>query len=212
MLQWPDSVLGNNKFWSVKWPNDLHRKSDGSLPHSPYFKYPNPQPIGVYLNYIRNPFLLTGIQSVSIRQTNQLIPQMEIIFIYCENDMKHINIFYEQQQVFHNVIQCSTRDLKLCFSVITTTLQQTMDSSILKRGYLSGKCWHFLTLKSLQQEKMISICQYGKTPPQYCNGFHVCSSGLSNNTNYKCNETMEWKWLQRIQYKSCIFKLKVDVH
>lgn len=54
--------------------------------------------------------------------------------------MKCINIFYEQQQVLDNVRQCNTRDLKLCFSVITTTLQQTMDSSILKWGYLSGKC------------------------------------------------------------------------
>lgn len=97
---------------------------------------------------------------MSIGQTNQLILQMEIIFIYCENYMKRTNILYEQQQVLDYVRQCNTRDLKLCFSVMTTTLQKTMDSSILKRGYLSGKCLHFLTLKSLQQEETIlSICQ-----------------------------------------------------
>jgi hypothetical protein len=44
--------------------NDLYKKSDGNVSH------PNPQNVGVHLNYIQNPFLLTGTQSMSIRKTN----------------------------------------------------------------------------------------------------------------------------------------------
>jgi hypothetical protein len=96
--------------------------------------------------------------TIRVQQTNQSVnPVNGNNFIYCENYMKCINIIYEQQQVLR---QCNTRDLKLCFSVITTTLQQTMDSTILKWGYLSRKWWHFLTLESLRHEETIlSICQ-----------------------------------------------------
>ena len=45
---------------------------------------------------------------------------MEIIFIYCENYMKRINIFYEQQQVLDNATQetwsCVSMSWQLHFS------------------------------------------------------------------------------------------------